>query len=389
MKVSKRKDRDVWVVDYRDATGKRKRVVGGTTREEAELISAQLTIQVAAKMKQADTPIHPDHDITLKAYAERWLKTVKPHLAQRTHTSYTHLFACYIWPTLGAMILREVRPLHVMQLLEAHRLTKGKNTIRLIKAALSTMFRKAVRHELMAVNPALGRFEELGKSKRSPEVHSMSREQVAQFKQTMDTMRQDGRLDLRWVMLFTTMAGTGLRPSEALALRPGDLDLSRKRLRVERALDADGSVKPTKTEETREVDLSDPLTASLKEYGTWLTVEAMAHGRAPLWLFPDDAGHVLTAEKIRYVFSANVPLLYVAKMLGHSKATTTLKYYARWMPDEDRRYVNMLEPTLEKSWHQNLAPKIEVVETQEEKVDFTLMRNQNATLRSRSATALM
>jgi hypothetical protein len=146
-----------------------------------------------------------------------------------------------------------------------------------------------------------------------------------------------------------------------------------------------------------------------------LDVEAMAHGRAPLWLFPDDAGHVLTVDKIRQVFqrilkqaglphfalydlrhsyaslllSANVPLLYVAKMLGHAKATTTLKYYAKWMPDEERRYVNVLEGGTGKSWHQNLAPKTEAVDRQGEDADIRLMRNQNATLRSRSATALI
>jgi integrase len=407
--IWKRKDRDVWVVDYRDATGFRVRL-SAATRQHAEGLLAEKI----RESKHAPTK-REDRDLTLEAYTTRWLKAVKPHLAQRTHLSYTHLFTLYIWPTLGAVILREVRPRHVMQLLEEKRLTLGKNTIRLIKAALSTMFRKAVRHELIAVNPALGRFEELGKPGRSPHVRSMSHEQVAQFKQTMDAMRRDGRLELRWLMVLSLMAGTGLRPSEALALRPGDLDLPRRRLRVERALDYDGSVKPTKTEETREVDLSDPLTASLRDYATWATVDAMARGRESLWLFPDDAGHVLTVDKIRQVFhrilkqaglphfalydlrhsyaslllSANVPLLYVAKMLGHAKATTTLKYYAKWMPDEERRYVNVLEGGTGKSWHQNVAPKTEVVDRQGEDAEIHLMRNQNATLRSRSATALM
>jgi integrase len=399
-KVWKRKDRDIWIVDYRDATGKRCRKVGGVTREEAELVSAQLTISVAATMKRGTVPVHPDQDITLHAYADRWLNAVRPRLAQRTHASYTSLLTSYILPSLGSMKLREVRPVHVMQLLEEKRLTLGKNTVRLIKATLSTMFRRAVKHELVPVNPALGDCEALDDANQSldPEVNSMSHDQLAQFKQTMQTMRQDGRLHLRWLMLFSLLAGTGLRPSEALALRTGDLDLTRKRLSVKRALDLDGSEKLTKTKRQRTVDLSDALVAQLGDYRTWVDVEAMAHGRDSLWLFRDDAGHVIVQEQILYHFrkilkqaglphftpydlrhtfaslllSSNVPLLYVAKMLGHSKATTTLKYYATWMPDEERPYVNLLD----KTWHQTLAPKTEVIDHSGEDASFRLTPNQ-------------
>lgn len=393
--VWKRKDRDIWVVDYRDATGTRRRKVGGATREDAELVAAQVTLTVAAEIKRGVVPVKPDHDITVHDYMERRLIAMAPYLAQRTHRSYTSIYKRDIRPTLGSMKLREVRPLHVRRLLEEKRLTLGKNSVRLIKATLSTLFQWAVTHELIVVNPALGRFDEPGKKKRSAHVRSLSHDQVTQLKQTMETMRQDGRLAPLYVMLFSTMAGTGLRPSEALALQPGDLDLSRRRLRVERALDDDGSVKPTKTDETREVDLSDTLTDALRDYMTWLTVESMAHGQAPLWLFADATGRVLSSEKIRTVFqrvlkvaglphfvpydlrhtfaslllSANVPLLYVAKMLGHAKPTTTLKHYARWMPDEEKQYMNLLE----KSWHQNLAPKTEEPENQGENVDLRLI----------------
>jgi site-specific recombinase XerD len=108
----------------------------------------------------------------------------------------------------------------------------------------------------------------------------------------------------------------------------------------------------TKTKRQRTLDLSDALVAQLRDYLTWMQVEAMAHGREAQWLFRDDAGQVIAQERIgstfqriikkaglphftpydlRHTFaslllSANVPLLYVAKMLGHSKATTTLKY---------------------------------------------------------------
>jgi Phage integrase family len=37
------------------------------------------------------------------------------------------------------------------------------------------------------------------------------------------------------------------------------------------------------------------------------------------------------------------PITYVAKQLGHSKPTTTLQWYAHWLPDETTGYVDSLD----------------------------------------------
>ena len=56
------------------------------------------------------------------------------------------------------------------------------------------------------------------------------------------------------------------------------------------------------------------------------------------------------------LLSANVPLLYVSKQLGHAKLTTTLDHYAKWLPSGEQRFVNVLDTPLEKvgtkTWHQ-------------------------------------
>jgi hypothetical protein len=43
------------------------------------------------------------------------------------------------------------------------------------------------------------------------------------------------------------------------------------------------------------------------------------------------------------LLSKNAPILYVSKQLGHSKADTTLRYYAKWLPSGHERFVNMLD----------------------------------------------
>ena len=43
------------------------------------------------------------------------------------------------------------------------------------------------------------------------------------------------------------------------------------------------------------------------------------------------------------LLAQNAPITYVSAQLGHTDATTTLRWYARWLPCTDRRAVDMLD----------------------------------------------
>ena len=43
------------------------------------------------------------------------------------------------------------------------------------------------------------------------------------------------------------------------------------------------------------------------------------------------------------LLAQNAPITYVSAQLGHTDATTTLRWYARWLPRTDRRAVDMLD----------------------------------------------
>ena len=64
--------------------------------------------------------------------------------------------------------------------------------------------------------------------------------------------------------------------------------------------------------------------------------------------------------------AAGAPITYVSAQLGHANPTTTLRYYARWIPSRGRRWVDLLDrvagflgaqgarlvPRLEPMWNQ-------------------------------------
>ena len=125
----------------------------------------------------------------------------------------------------------------------------------------------------------------------------------------------------------------------------------------------------------------------MNEYVTWLTVEAIAHGREPLRLFPGltptqvrrALARILTTAGLPHfspydlrhtyaslLLSANAPLLYVAQRLGHAKPTMTLKHYAKWMPDGEQNFSHLLLGT-------KLAPEVKMIQKPREMAQWSVM----------------
>ena len=45
----------------------------------------------------------------------------------------------------------------------------------------------------------------------------------------------------------------------------------------------------------------------------------------------------------RLLLAAHAPITYVSSQLGHANPTTTLRYYARWIPTKGQRWVDVLD----------------------------------------------
>jgi len=110
--IWKRKDRDCWAVDYRDATGKRIRLTV-STRQDAETLLAEKINEI----KEQDPTALSLRDMTLKEYAERWSERVKGEIEEKTWRSYKQNLDCHVVPTLGHLKVREITVSHVARFL--------------------------------------------------------------------------------------------------------------------------------------------------------------------------------------------------------------------------------------------------------------------------------
>ena len=362
-KVYKRKDRDCWVADYRDHRGKRHRLTA-KTRDEAETL-------LADGIKRAKLPGSAvDPSIALETYAERWLEDVQAEMDSRTYESYRGNLRLHVLPELGHVSLGSITTGVVRNFLRAkQRAGYAQNTVRLMRAALSVVLSDAVLDEILTSNPAIfqgGRKRGAGrmtKSEREARIRPMDWDQRERF--------LDEAHKTEFGVVFETLTKTGLRPSEAFALRVDDLDFRTCTLRVERSLGMmSREIKDTKTHETRDVDLSPDLTELLGDYLAALQRECLRNGWGePEWLFPSsvmtplDHNNVAKVYKrvlkraqlpgfrlydLRHTYASlllaeGAPISFVSHQLGHRSPDTTLRFYARWLPSIGKSFAALVD----------------------------------------------
>jgi integrase len=172
----------------------------------------------------------------------------------------------------------------------------GKNTVRLIRAALSALLTDALNEELIPTHPALK--VGAGRGRKAPDTVRVGerREKVKALSRTqLDAFLTVASQD-RLGTLFLFLADTGCRPSEALAVTWEDLHLAGRSVHIHRALDLDRTEKHTKTNVGRPVELSARLVAALDQHQTAVEAAALAAGRDvnPL-VFPSETARRSTS----------------------------------------------------------------------------------------------
>jgi integrase len=370
-----------WVISYKDASGRwRKRYAA--TKEQAELLQSDLVRQSL----QAVPPPTYSPNITFKDYAEKWLEQRRAEgLAAKTVEGDEWALDKHLTPVLGGMRLRAIHRGHVKELLtKKFGAGLAKDSVRLIRATLSGLLGDAVEDGLLNTNPVHGiRTRKLGRgvspAERQQRVRPMNYEQLDTFLKAAEA-----QCPPRDALYFLVMADTGLRPGEGAGLQWSDVDCANRELHVQRSIAGDRTVKLTKTESPRTVDLSARLVATLRRRQEELEKEALLAGEDPSpWLFPSRVDRPLspnvmgrlfrevrqaaglphfTLYDLRHTFATHLlmegaDLLYVSYQLGHAKPTTTLLYYAHFMPRGDKKHLDRMMARREGAFSPAFAPQ--------------------------------
>jgi len=198
------------------------------TKKEAEKRLSELLNQI-----DNGTFIKPGKT-TLGEYLEHWLKDyVQPNLAPKTYEGRAQYINRQIIPSLGNMRLIALKPEH-LQRFYAQKLSNGRcdgkaglsaRTVRDLHGILHAALATAVKHGLLVRNvadavdpPHFNR----------PEMHVMNEVEVMSV---LEAARPTS-----YYALFHTLLFTGMRRSEALALRWGDADLIMAQISINRSM---------------------------------------------------------------------------------------------------------------------------------------------------------
>jgi integrase len=310
--------------------------------------------------------------LTVGEFLAGWLRDLTG-VGGRTREDYTNLVRRYLMPALGTQRLTHLTPPTVREMLaDLTRRGLAPRTVGYARAVLRRALSQAVSDGLLVTNPAAGHGLVPKLERREMRVLSGS-----EVNRLLDATHDDPHGAL-WAVLLTT----GLRPSEALALRWSDLDAGRGDLGVVRKLRRPNSggawlVEDVKTAKgRRRVALIPATVEALARHRDRQAVERVIAGegyRDSGLVFADPHGGALRGDGLYKYFwlptlrrlglpqvrlydarhsaatmllESGVPMRVVQELLGHSSMAVTADVYSHVTPAFKRQAAEALEAYL-------------------------------------------
>lgn len=233
---------------------------------------------------------------TFKEYAMRWLDiTIPATCKSSTSEDYKGLLKNHILSIFGAFSVNRINKRMVKEFL-MKKINEGfaSSTVIHMKNVMSGVLNLALDDEVISINPAQ-RFLKIFRSKNLQlNIDPLSRSELYLL---LETVRNHFPRDYP---LAITLARTGMRLGEALALKWGDIDFQGRFINLQRGFSR-GKIETPKNGKIRRIDMSKKLTEVLKELRHYRNVETIKKGwrEVPEWIFITEKGTHLDGENWR------------------------------------------------------------------------------------------
>lgn len=320
---------------------------------------------------------------TLGTYADAWVKGLK--LADSTIQGYEKIIRNHIKPELGDVRLDKLTATRIARHyreLEDHGRRDGKhegkplsaNSVNKVHVVLGAILDDAIEDSYITTNPTKRKKTvkaPTGKQIREekPEIQVWTSAQLHAFLAwNKDTFEDE------LFTLWNTIAFTGLRRSEALALTWDDLNFKTNMLSLRRAANVTkrNATKKTKTGSSRSIDLDQDTVDALKAYKAKRGTISLNLARPEAYVFSNDQGQIrspnevgrrwtyrvakaqekldlprITLKGLRHTHATillelGVHPKVVQERLGHTKISTTMDIYSHVAPTMQRSAIDLL-----------------------------------------------
>jgi integrase len=348
-----RREGDTFEVIFRDPLGtQRQKTLKARTLQRA-LVEAE---EYRTQVRRGE--IAPPSRLTFSEVAQEFFTLNESLVAtgersRRTVDLYSQRYRTHIEPVLGRLRVQDVQPKHVAAIYARQReaglsawTMSGTHTI------MSAILRFARSRGYITTNPLDG----LAKIEKPRQVSKREARRLTDH----EVRHLCTAATPRYRPIITTLAWTGTRVSEALALRWEDVDFEAQEIRVRGQLDVDGTRKPPKTRAgVRSIPLLPILEQTLREHRKEQLRDGLA--AADRYVFTTSSGRPLnrhnvhnkgilpaankaalnpegatpiTTHDLRRTFISHLILglgldpVRVSKIAGHSNVSVTLNVYA-------------------------------------------------------------
>jgi integrase len=333
-------------------------------------------------------------------YAKEWIEKDQAARKPSTVRDYQGLLDTHILPVFGSRPVNAITRKHVKQFLagkakecrkvkgrDGERIVEGYNasTVQHMKNIISLVLQVAIDDEVLQSNPAwrLGKFMKQQSSRL--EADPLTRQELTAL---LEAFRKDWPAHYP---LALTLARTGMRIGEALALRWEDVDFHGGFIRIRHGISR-GRLETPKSGKSRRVVMSRQLSEALAQLRArrreWMlrTVHEPDEGRFrllkykgeavrgwkefPEWVFISDQGNPLDSSSWRrrifekaleraglrrirvhdlrhsyasFLIQAGESLAFVRDQLGHHSIKVTVDIYGHLAPEGNRAAVDRLD----------------------------------------------
>ncbi len=371
-----RKRRGKWVIDYRDASGKRRWETTEGNRKDAE----ERMAKIVSKGRPVDTKQ------TFQEYAERWLETYRVNLKAGSFIQMESVLRIHLFPAFGSVPFSKVDRVMVKELI-AEKIKSGlsRSTVSNIITPLREMYNHAIDDGVISFNNPASRVGRFNKQRaEDKKINPLTREELsALLEVTKEKMPY-------YYPLLLCAARTGLREGELIGLKGSDIDFHGRFIDVQRSIFR-SSVTSPKNHKSRRVDMSRQLTDVLDKLLHKRKADALRQemerphqerrGHAEVlngvmdgWLFTTPSGTQLDPanmrervfykllEKaklrrvrfhdLRHTFASLLiqqgeSLVYIKDLLGHHSIQITVDVYGHLVPGGNRGAVDKLDDRIE------------------------------------------
>lgn len=307
-------------------------------------------------------------------YAEHWVSSLR--LADSTIKGYRKIIRNHITPDLGRIRIDKLTATRIgshYRELEKHgrkdEYGKGQplsaNSIHKVHVVLGAMLDAAIDDRLLTVNPT--KKKRTVNAPKSSQVRAQKPEIVTWTGEQLQTFLAWNRDDLKGELfpLWRLIAYTGMRRSEALALKWNDVNAKTGRVSIRRAVNTEDwtTTKTTKTGNARVIDVDADTLKVLASYKVTRAEVSFELAKADAYVFGDDDGKLrspdamtsrwdrrmkwitkihktlprVTIKGLRHTHATLLLELgehpkVVQERLGHSTITTTMNIYSHVTP---------------------------------------------------------